>query len=307
MKYILLLLLTVSFTFGFEYNLKPQKVAEDVYCFFGKLENINKQNAGNMVNTCFVQTKDSFVVVDSGPTFSYAAQAYEQMQKIATLPIKYVILTHDHDDHWLGNSFYKSKGALLIGPRTYEQNVVVGMKTRMEQALGKTLYGNTKIVSLDTIVDNNLTLKVSDKTFEIKQVVTKAHTEGDLLVYLPHSNGGVVFAGDLVFNDRVTSIRDGSLIGSLKVLDEIDALKPKVILGGHGYATDGNATKSLRAYLTQMKKEVQKALDDDVSIEEVTKKVLMPEYKKMKLYDVLQSRNVFVSYQELEMLDEDEE
>jgi len=227
------------------------------------------------------------------------------MQKIAKLPVKFVINTHDHDDHWLGNSFYKSKGALLIGPRTYEQNVVVGMETRMQRTLGKELYGKTKIVPLDTIVDNNLTLKISGKIFNIKQMVKSAHTEGDLLIHLP--NEGIVFAGDLVFNDRLTSIRDGSLIGSLKMLDEIDALHPKVIIGGHGYATDSNATKSMRAYLTQIKEEVQDALDNDISIEDVTKKVLMTKYKEMKLYDVLHSRNVFVSYQELEMLDEDEE
>ena len=300
-----MILLTISFAFGFEYNLKPKKVAEDVYCFFGKLENINKQNAGNIVNTCFVQTKEGFVVIDSGPTFSYASQAYDEMQKIKKLPIKYVINTHDHDDHWLGNSFYKSKNALLIGPRTYEQNVLRGMQTRMQAALGKALYGKTKIVPLDTVVDKNLTLRVAGKIFYITQMVKKAHTEGDLLIHLV--NEGVVFAGDLVFNDRLTSIRDGSLIGSIKMLDYIDALKPKVIIGGHGYKTDANATKTLKAYLSQIKKEVEVALDADVSIDEVTKKVTMLQYKEMKLYDVLHTRNVFVAYQELEMLDEDEE
>ncbi len=305
MKSTLLLLLTISLTFGFEYNLKPKKVAQDVYCFFGKLENINKQNAGNMVNTCFVQTKEGFVVIDSGPTFSYASQAYDEMQKIAKLPVKYVIVTHDHDDHWLGNSFYKSKNALLIGPRTYEQNIATGMKTRMQEVLGKELYGKTKIVALDSIVDTNLMLKVSDKIFHIKQINKRAHTEGDLLIHLV--NEDVVFVGDLVFNGRLTSIRDGSLTGSLKMLDEIDALKPKVIIAGHGYVTDSSATKSLRVYLNQIKKEVQVALDADVSIEDVTKKVTMLKYKEMSLYDVLHTKNVFVAYQELEMLDEEEE
>lgn len=305
MKIILLISLTISFVFGFKYTLHPQKVAEDVYCFFGKLENISKENAGNIVNTCFVQTKEGFVVIDSGPTFSYAAQAYDEMQKIAKLPVKYVITTHDHDDHWLGNSFYKSKGALLIGPRTYEQNIVTGMETRMERTLGKALYGKTKIVKLDKVVDDNLTLNVADKIFTIKQMVKRAHTEGDLLVHLVTQK--VVFAGDLVFNDRLTSIRDGSLMGSLKMLDEIDALHPEVIIGGHGYGTKSNATTHLRAYLTQIKVEVQKALDEDVSLEEITQKVLMTKYKSMKLYEMLHSKNVFVSYQELEMLDEDEE
>ena len=305
MKSIIALCLFLWTAQAYEYDLTPVKVSEDVHCFFGALENITKENGGNMVNTCFVQTKQGFVVIDSGPTYAYAQQAYSQMQKIENLPVKYVINTHDHDDHWLGNSFYKSKGALLIGPRTYEQNVVVGMKTRMQRTLGSELYGKTEIVNLDTIVDNNLTLNVGGKIFEIKQLVKKAHTQGDLIVYLPEEK--VIFAGDTVFNGRVTSLRDGSLVGSIKILEQIEALHPKVIIGGHGYKTDANATEALKAYLLEMKEEVQEALDNDVSMEEITKKVIMPKYKDMKLYDVLHSRNVFEAYRELEMYDEDEE
>ncbi|GIU01661.1 MBL fold metallo-hydrolase [Sulfurovum sp. TSL6] len=305
MKSIIAFCLCLWTAQAYEYDLTPVKVSENVHCFFGALENITKENGGNMVNTCFVQTKQGFVVIDSGPTYAYAKQAYTQMQKIQNLPVKYVINTHDHDDHWLGNSFYKSKGALLIGPRTYEQNVVVGMETRMQRTLGSEIYAKTEIVDLDTIVDDDLTLNVGDKTFKIKQLVAKAHTQGDLIVYLP--NEKVLFAGDLVFNGRVTSIRDGSIIGSIKALAKIDALHPNVIIGGHGYKTDANATKALKEYLLEMKEEVLDALDNDVSMEQVTKKVTMPKYKDMKLYDVLHSRNVFEAYRELEMYDEDEE
>ncbi len=305
MKNIVALCLSFLTLQAFEYDLKPVKVSQDVYCFFGAPENISKENGGNMVNSCFVQTKEGFVVIDSGPTYAYAQEAYNQMQAIKKLPVKFVINTHDHDDHWLGNSFYKNKNALLIGPRTYEQNVVVGMQTRMQQTLGEALYANTKVVKLDTVVDDNLTFTVADKTFEIKQWVKKAHTAGDLIVYLPQEK--VVFAGDVVFNDRLTSLRDGSVIGSIKILEQIDALKPKVVVGGHGYRTDANATVALKNYLLELKEEVLKALDNDISIEEVTKVVTMPKYKNMKLYDVLHSRNVFDAYRELEMLDEEEE
>jgi len=301
----MIILWTFSSLYGFEYNLKPQKVVKDVYCFFGAPEEISRENGGNMVNTCFVHTKEGFVVIDSGPTFEYAAQAYVQMQKIAKRPVKYVINTHDHDDHWLGNSFYKSKNALLIGPRTYEQNVVTGMQTRMQRILGDRLYGKTSIVKLDKIVDDNLMLKVGDRRFEIRKLVKQAHTKGDLIVYLPTDK--VMFAGDLVFNDRLTSIRDGSLIGSINVLKKIDAFDPAVVIGGHGYKTDANATKLLEKYLIEMKKEVLEALDNDIPIDQITKRVIMPEFKDMKLYDVLHSRNVFEAYRELELYDEEDE
>ena len=304
-KHVVIILLTLSCLYGFEYNLKPKKVSKDAYCFFGVPEEISKENGGNMVNTCFVHTKEGFVVIDSGPTYAYASQAFAQMQKIAKLPIKYVIDTHDHDDHWLGNSFYKSKNSLLIGPQSYEQNVVVGMETRMHRILGDKLYGKTSIVKLDIVVDNNYTIKVGDRCFKIKKLVKKAHTQGDLIVYLPDEK--VLFAGDLVFNDRLTSIRDGSLIGSINALKKIDALKPVVIVGGHGYKTDANSAKTLKKYLIEMKKEVLEALDNNIPIDQVTKKVLMPEFKDMKLYDVLHSRNVFEAYRELELYSEEEE
>ena len=304
MKHIILILLTFSFVYGFEYNLKPQKVTEDVYCFFGKLENITKENAGNIVNTCFVQTKEGYVVIDSGPTFAYASQAYDEMQKIAKLPIKYVITTHDHDDHWLGNSFYKANGALLIGSRTYEQNIVSKMETRMQRALGIELYGKTRIVKLDTIVDANLTLAVGNIKFEIKQLQPIAHTKGDLVIFVPSKE--VLFAGDLVFNDRLTSLRDGSILGSLEALKKIDAYHAKVIVGGHGYKTDVNATQSFKKYLSQMKKEILEAQDNDVGMEEISKKVMMPEYKNFKLYDMLHKRNVLDAYREIELMEDEE-
>ena len=305
MKVFLLIVVTLSFVFGFEYNLKPIKVTENVYCFFGKLEPIEKQNAGNIVNSCFVQTKEGFVVIDSGPTFSYAAQAYAQMQKIATLPVKYVINTHIHDDHWLGNSFYKSKGALLIGPRDYEENIIPGMKTRIQRILGKELFGKTKIVKLDTIVDNNLTISLGKEKFEIRQLENIAHTKGDLVVYVPSKQS--LFVGDLVFSARLTSLRDGSLLGSLRALDKIDAYHAKHVIGGHGYVTDANVTKEFRAYLSELKEKVSKAMDSDVGMEEISKKVTMPAYKKMKLYDVLFGRTVVDAYRELEMMDDEDE
>lgn len=305
MKNFIALCLSFVALQAFEYGLKPVEVSKDVYCFFGALEDINKENGGNMVNTCSVKTKEGFIVIDSGPTFGYAQQAYNQMQKIAKLPVKFVINTHDHDDHWLGNNFYKSKGALLMGPKTYEQNVILGMSTRMENSVGKETYAGTEVVKLDRIIEQKYDFTLGDTTFEIKQLVDQAHTKGDLIVYMPQKK--VLFVGDLVFNDRLSSLRDGSIIGSLKALDLIDNMHAEVIVGGHGYATDANATQVFKRYLIEMKKQILEALSDDVGIDEITERVVMPEYKHMKLYDMLHGRNVFDAYSELEMYEEDEE
>jgi len=305
MKHLTLLLLAYSSLFSFDYHLEPKKVTENIYCFFGALENISKDNGGNMVNSCYVKTNKGYVVVDSGPTFAYAQQAYDAMQKVTKLPVKYVINTHDHDDHWLGNSFYKNRGALLIGSEHQQESVTVKMQTRIERILGKKLFGQTKIVKLDTVVEENLTLTLGGEKFEISQPISMAHTKGDLLVYLPHEKA--LFVGDLVFNGRLTSLRDGSIVGSLEALDVIDNYRAKTVITGHGYQTDENTTHQFRNYLTQIKEQILEAQDKDVGMEQITKKVTMPEFKKLKLYEVLHKRTVVDAYRELEMMEEDDE
>ncbi|WP_052746164.1 MBL fold metallo-hydrolase [Sulfurovum lithotrophicum] len=147
-------------------------------------------------------------------------------------------------------------------------------------------------------------LRVKYIDIMISQPVKAAHTKGDLIVFLKGQK--VLFVGDLVFSGRITSLRDGSLVGSLEALDMIDAYGAKVIVGGHGYETDATVTEHFRSYLQEMKKEVQYALDEDVGMEDITKKVTMPQYKNMKLYDVLHARNVLDAYKELEMIEDEE-
>jgi len=274
-----------------DYNLTPVQVSDRVWCYFGAMEMPTKENAGDMCNRCYFKGDPAWIGWASGASYIFASQAYVQMQKIAKLPVKYVINTHDHDDHWLGNSFYKSKGALLMGPKTYEQNVIPGMSTRMEKSVGKEIYAGTEVLKLDRVIEQKYDFTLGGTVFAIKQLVDQAHTKGDLVVYLPQKK--VLFAGDLVFNDRLSSLRDGSIIGSLKALELIDSMHADVIVGGHGYATDANATQVFKQYLTEMKKQILEALSDDVGIDEITKRVVMSAYKNMKLYDVLHRRNVF--------------
>lgn len=312
MKALFVLPLLLSFLFPFEYHLKPLEVTQGIYCFFGKPEMITKENGGNMVNTCYVTTSEGYVVVDSGPTYQYAAQAYKAMQQIAKLPVKYVITTHEHDDHWLGNSFYKAKGALLIGPGTYEQNIAGGeyrmnpQETRVARTIASETYSGTEIVALDRVVDREpYTFTSGGRTFVVKQPVDQAHTSGDLIVYLPQRK--TVFTGDLVFNNRLTSIRHGSIIGSLEAIEAIDALHPEVIITGHGFLTGKEATERQKAYLTQMKTEVLEAIENGVGLDTISQSVVMESFQNEGMYGTLHKRNVMQAYTELEMYEEEDD
>ena len=147
--FITRLLLMTVYSYGFDYNLRAYTITEGVSCFFGINEEVNSKNGGRTTNTCYIETKIGYVVIDSGPTNSYAQQAYNFMQKKRKLPIKYVINTSAHETKILGNKFYKERGATLVGPEAYRK-LLVEKKYFEDNVLPKDPWGNEFIYILDS-------------------------------------------------------------------------------------------------------------------------------------------------------------
>lgn len=119
-----------------------------------------------------------------------------------------------------------------------------------------------------------------------------------MVVYLPKSK--VLIAADLVFNDRLPSVRGGDINGWLATFDDLDKLGAEHVVGGHGNRTDKNSATMTREYFTQMRSEIRSAIAEGLSIDDTVKKVSMEEYKKYKLYEGTHRQNVESSYRVLE-------
>ncbi len=302
-KNILFSLLLSIYAFAFDYNLKPIKVSSDVWCFFGKLEAPTKENGGFMSNSCYIKTNKSYVLIDSGASYDFANQAYKAMEKIEKLPVNTVITTHAHDDHWLGNNFYKEKfNAKIYGPSLINKEFNTNSEIRGVKILSEENKKNTKFVAVDEIINETKTLNIDGKEIIVIPTGVKAHTSDDLFVYLP--NDKVLFSGDIVMNGRVTSNRDGSVIGSLKALEMINSKKWDVLVPGHGVDTSKTAADETIKYFTLLKQRVLEAIENEVTGNDITKIVTMDEYKNKALYDELNSKNVFDAFRELEFYEE---
>lgn len=306
MKILIIITLLFTSLFSgdvFDYKLTPKKVSENVWCFFGALEPPTKENGGAMVNSCYVKTKESFVVIDSGPSYQFALQAYTAMSKIAKLPVKMVIASHEHDDHWLGNNYYKEKfSSKLVGPENIDTAHKSVDETRMFKVIPKNAIKGTKIVKLDQHIKKSTTITVGEEVFEIIPIGEKAHSHEDTFIYLPKRK--VLFAGDVVMNGRITSNRDGSVIGQLKAHKLIKSKDWNVLVAGHGYITDKTAMDESSQYFTLLNKRVLQALEDDIEASEITKLVKMKEFEDKAMYEELNARNVLDAYIELEFVEE---
>jgi len=297
-----------------DYNLKPVQVSERVWCYFGAMEMPTKENAGNMSNSCYIKGDTQWITWDTGPSYIFAKQAYAQMQKIADMPVKTVIISHEHDDHWLGNNYYKEvHGAKIIGaasinenyygPRHIEGKDYPGMQTRMIKALYQNATRKTVLALTDEAFEESTKFEISGVKLEYVKV-GYAHSEEDWFLYLPDDK--VVLAADVVMNGRVTSNRDGIVIGQINAINAIRAREWNYLVPGHGFITDKTAADESVKYFALLKDRVLEKMEDGVIADFITKEVTLDEFREKDLYYVLSPSNVFRSYEELEMFDEDD-
>ncbi len=298
MKFLWATVLVSLQAMAFEYGLTPSKVNENVYCYFGKPEVMNTENNGNMVNSCFVDAGSSWLVIDSGPTYMYAKEALLHVNAIKKMPVKFVINTHVHDDHWLGNGYFASQGATIVGSSVFETDIHSDETPRMAHRISPEAYAGTVPTIATHTISKNETLAVGVLHVKLINVDYKAHTQSDLLVYIPQLS--TLFGGDLIFNDRLPSLRDGDLRGWIKALEMIQAMDIKTIIGGHGDITDIKSLDLTYGYLTTLRDAIIKALDEELDISEALDVIIMHEYKNVALFDVMHRQNVEVAYRMLE-------
>lgn len=298
MRWILLILSAWAGVHAFEYPLKPEKVTPQVHCFFGAPEIMDTKNNGNIVNSCYIDTGDGYVVIDTGPSYAYAASAYKQMQAIKPLPVKLVINTHVHDDHWLGNGFFTRMGVTVLGSDDFAQHAEIQTPTRMQSRISPEAYAQTVPTLPTEMISSDTDRMIGNQELQIRLIKQKAHSAKDLYVYLPKA--GVLFTGDLVFNDRLPSVRDGNINGWIAALEELESLGALTVIGGHGHRTDKNASAMTHEYLSQMRDEIRSAIGEGIGIDDTINKVSMPSYRSVGLYDSMHRGNVEASYRVLE-------
>ncbi len=302
MRTLWVIMLVVLQASAFEYGLKPSKVSEDIYCFFGKPEVMDKHNNGNMVNSCYVDMGSSWLVIDTGPTYLYAKEASQHMRSIKEMPVKYVINTHIHDDHWLGNGYYASLGAKIVGPSLFTAEIDLKAETRMQKRILKEAFLDTVPTLPQAMVEEEMVLHLAKGDVFLYLAQERAHTESDLFVTIPSMD--VLFGGDLIFNDRIPSLRDGDINGWLSVLDMLKAMKSKIVIGGHGDKSDTHAFDLTYDYLFELRQEVKAAIDDGIGIDEAVETIKMPAYAETHLYLMMHRQNIEVAYRMLEWDDE---
>jgi glyoxylase-like metal-dependent hydrolase (beta-lactamase superfamily II) len=282
-------------------TLKTIKVAENIYALVGPLGNRDSNNLGNNCNFGVIVTSDGVILVDSGGSYKGAAAIHREIQKITQHPVKIVINTGGQDHKWLGNGYFKQRGARIIA----NSKAVTDQKTRFQaqyntlsRLIGDKALAGTEPVFADEKFDAGMKLKLGGIDLELHHA-GQAHTPGDSFVWLPRQQ--IVFTGDIVYTERMLGILSYSNSKSwLGAFNAIAALNPKHVVPGHGSPTTlEKAKKDTYDYITFLRTSIGELIEAGIGIEK-TGQLDQGQYAYLKNYEALKGRNAQRVYEEIE-------
>jgi len=264
MKYLLTLFILISTTLSAQAALKVQKVADNVYALVGETTQRSPTNFGNNSTHGVVVTREGVILIDSGASYLGAQEIHQTIQTLTDQPIKIVINTGGQDHRWLGNDYFQKLGARIIASSKAQMDQKARTDyhlNRLGGLIGESLK-DTHPVLASEVFEHEKVVELGEVKLEL-YYFGPAHTVGDIFAYMPSQ--GIMFTGDIVFNDRMLGVGPARNSQSwVDVFEKMASFKPKHIVPGHGQVSDlPTATKNTQQYLKFLNTEIAKILEQD--------------------------------------------
>jgi cyclase len=267
-------------------------------------------------NAAIIVLDDGVLVVDTHSKPSAARALIEQVKKVTNKPVRYVVNTHFHWDHYQGNQAYPSSwpaGVEIISSEATRLNIeqrgiprvkheiitmpqeIETLKTDLAAASDpkqkEQLSGNlsqaesyfAELKSMQMVLptmtfDHSLILHRKSRTVEMFWL-GNAHTNGDVFVYLPKEK--IIVTGDAL-HGWTPFMADSYPFDWITTLDSAEKLDFDQVLGGHGDIMHGKGKFELwKEYLHDLMSETGAAYAGGATLDQAqtqVKKVLIQKY-----------------------------
>jgi cyclase len=267
-------------------------------------------------NTAIIETGDGLLVVDSHSKPSAARVVVERLRDFTPKPVRYVVNTHFHWDHWQGNEVYPATyghvevitnditrdamleksleriqdhvravpaeittlRAQLAAARDAEQRAELASNLRQAEAYLEEIRALKP--ALPTMAFEN-TMRIVRGDREVQLLfLGRAHTEGDVFVFLPKEK--LVVTGDAVIA-WTPFMGDGYPDDWARTLDRLERLDFDLMLMGHGEPAGKEWLRVFRGYVGDLVEAVRREAATGATLDEVKQRVpdaLAPAYEQ---------------------------
>jgi glyoxylase-like metal-dependent hydrolase (beta-lactamase superfamily II) len=280
-------------------KIQPRKLAPRSYFVQGDSGPISTSNNGYNSNAGFVITDEGVVVFDALGTPSLGAELLAQIRKLTDKPVRRVIVSHYHSDHFYGLQAFKEAGAEIWAHRLVRDYLATEAPARRleerRQSLAPWVNETSRVIAPDRYLDGDVDFRLGGLTFRIINV-GPAHTPEDLMMLVDEE--GVLFAGDLMFAGRVPFVGDADSKGWLAAIERLIGRNPRILVGGHGPASEDAARdlKTTRDYLMFLREQMGRAVEEMSGFEEAYARVDWSRFEKLPAFKAANRVNAYNTY-----------
>jgi cyclase len=274
------------------------EVASGVYLFVSKPYG----DVGLDGNSIAILSNDGVLVFDANGTPASSALVLAEIRKLTSKPVRYVVYSHWHWDHWYGAETYtkafpdvkvvahEKTREMMAGPaiefnRPGLESQLPGYIASLEKRaqtdptvqplLDEDRFfleqkKNAHLVLPTTTYKDRLVLHLGEREIQVLHH-DRAVTPGDSFLYLPAEK--IVITGDLLVNP-VSFALSSYPTGWLRTLEKIDSLDGRVLVPGHGEPLRDKTLlhaqmHAMRELLKEGKDAKRRGLDPDQARKEI--------------------------------------
>ena len=280
-----------------------QRVSEHGYYVQGQAGPVSRANEGFNSNAGFVVTAAGVVVFDSLGTPALGERLRRLIAETTTQPIRIVVLSHYHADHVYGAQAFVAPGVEIWAHRLAIEHLAAdALGARLaerRESLAPWVNEKTRIVRPTTLLDEDTRFELGGLHLRVLHL-GPAHTPEDLMLWVEEDR--LLFAADLVFTGRVPFVADADDASWVRALDRVLALRPSVVVTGHGpHSTDPARDLTLtRDYLVFLRTQMTRAFDDGTDFDTAYGQVDWSRFAALPAFEAANRRNAYQVYLNVE-------
>jgi glyoxylase-like metal-dependent hydrolase (beta-lactamase superfamily II) len=249
-------------------NYSLQKVGDGIYAALAQ--------PGSKASSNVLIIFGKYQVIIAGAHFvaEGITELTREIGKLTPLPIRSAILTHHHKGFTFVDFDLPANIELIMSWQTWQ-----ALKSERRD-----LKNNV------TFFDKGMTL-VRDATTIVLTNTNLGHTAGDVIVYLPVS--GVLFTSDLVFNNVIGYMGEGSMREWVMTLEMMEEIGATTVVPGVGKPDSAKIISDFKDFFREFLTEVIRLKAAGRSIAQAKKELALPaRYKALPGYTTFINANL---------------
>lgn len=240
----------------------------------------------------FVVTDEGVLVADGQESPEETTRLVETIGGITDRPITHVVVSSDHGDHTGGNSAFPEGATFYAHPTS--------IATLESQTANRDADDPAMIIPTEAVPERRV-LELGGREIHLL-FLGRAHTGGDLVVYLPEER--ILFMSETFLHGIFPAMRSAYPSEWVDMIDRALAMDVDVYVPGHGPVLSGpelrEGLETYRDAMVRVIAEARRLHDDGVPVEEAMDESRFGELRRWPLYESQAPRAIGRVYMELD-------